>query len=472
MKTGTKIWIVVFLVSLVAGMLTSRYLFSSIVIIGNTISINFSTLAYVSLVFNLINIVSGNVLFFKFLRTRKLNTVLFLSTVPITLVFGAIMFGLFSINNLTNQSAIIVRTALNISTTNNNNYYWMILVGIIYLIVISVTFAVVTRPVKKIETVTKRLAYGEVKDKINIGGTKQFQEIESSLKKINDNYKIKDEVIKQTNAQYEKFVPKKLIKFLGKKSVLELELGSQVKKTATVLFCNIKSSAFITKTLSLEENFNCVNSYINVVSPIIRKFGGFVDKYLENGILSVFTTPQSAITCAINISRAIKQKNLTQDMPNLDVGLIIHTDEVIFGVVGDEERKVPTLVTNTLNIMAEIDKINQAFGTNMLITKNTLNFLPTSFKLSYRYVGEVEAQGITQSVFECLEVYERQKREKLVKHHLEFENGVRAFQNGNYLQAKKIFEKVYRQEKDDKPCYVYYNKSSENLGKLPLNVHE
>ena len=220
MKTGTKIWIVVFLVSLVAGMLTSRYLFSSIVIIGNTISINFSTLAYVSLVFNLINIVSGNVLFFKFLRTRKLNTVLFLSTVPITLVFGAIMFGLFSINNLTNQSAIIVRTALNISTTNNNNYYWMILVGIIYLIVISVTFAVVTRPVKKIETVTKRLAYGEVKDKINIGGTKQFQEIESSLKKINDNYKIKDEVIKQTNAQYEKFVPKKLIKFLGKKSVL------------------------------------------------------------------------------------------------------------------------------------------------------------------------------------------------------------------------------------------------------------
>ncbi len=472
MKTNTKIWIVVFLVSLVGGAVTSSYLFSGISIINGRIVFDISTLGWVCIAFNVLNLISGNVLFFKFLKTRKLSTVLFLSTVPVTLVFGGLMFGLFSINNYSNSPAVFVRTALNITTTNNNNYYWIILLAIVYLIILAITFMIATRPIKKIETVTKRLAYGEVKDKINIGGTKQFQEIESSLKKINENYKIKDEVIKQTSIEYEKFVPKKLIKFLGKKSIIELEVGSQVKKTATLLYCNIKSGGIVSKTLSLEDNFNYVNSYLNVVTPIIRKFGGFVDKYLENGLLSVFISPQSAITCAINISRAIKQKNLSEDMPKLEVGLIVHTDEIIFGVVGDDQRKAPTIVTNSMELFSKLDEINETFGSIMLVTKNTLNTLPTTFKLAYRYIGEVDIEGTEQSVFECLEVFARQKREKLYKHHLEFENGVRAYQKGNFEQAKQIFEKVYRQEKDDKPCYVYFNKSTEKLGRLPLNAHE
>ena len=472
MKTNTKIWIVVFLVSLVGGAVTSSYLFSGISIINGRIVFDISTLGWVCIAFNVLNLISGNVLFFKFLKTRKLSTVLFLSTVPVTLVFGGLMFGLFSINNYSNSPAVFVRTALNITTTNNNNYYWIILLAIVYLIILAITFMIATRPIKKIEAVTRRLAYGEVKDRINIGGTKQFQEIESSLKKINENYKIKDEVIKQTSIEYEKFVPKKLIKFLGKKSIIELEVGSQVKKTATILYCNIKSGGIVSKTLSLEDNFNYVNSYLNIVTPIIRKFGGFVDKYLENGLLSVFISSQSAITCAINISRAIKQKNLSEDMPKLEVGLIVHTDEIIFGVVGDDQRKAPTIVTNSMELFSKLDEINETFGSIMLVTKNTLNTLPTTFKLAYRYIGEVDIEGTEQSVFECLEVFARQKREKLYKHHLEFENGVRAYQKGNFEQAKQIFEKVYRQEKDDKPCYVYFNKSTEKLGRLPLNAHE
>ena len=60
----------------------------------------------------------------------------------------------------------------------------------------------------------------------------------------------------------------------------------------------------------------------------------------------------------------------------------------------------------------------------------------------------------------------------LDKYHIEFENGVRAFVNGKYEQAKDIFETVYHKEKDDKVCYVYYNKCCENLGNKMLNLHE
>ena len=60
----------------------------------------------------------------------------------------------------------------------------------------------------------------------------------------------------------------------------------------------------------------------------------------------------------------------------------------------------------------------------------------------------------------------------LKKFHTEFENGVRDYINGKFDQAKDIFEKVYKKEKDDKICYVYYNKCCESMGNHPLNLHE
>lgn len=474
MKTNTKVLIVIFIVSLVGGSLTSIYLFSAISLLPSGIEVNMTTPAWVCLGFNIINAISGNILYFKFLKTRKINSMIFFATMPTTLVFGALTFVLASINNYNNQTITFVRTALNISSTNYNNYYWLGVVAIVYLIVFFVTISILTKPVKKIEYITKRLAYGEVNDKIDIGGNKQFLEIGNSLNKINENYKRKDEVIKQTNLEYEKFVPKQLVRFLGKKSVLELEIGSQVKKTATILFCNIRNSNLVTKTLSLEENFNYVNSYLNVVSPIIRKNGGFVDKYLDDGLLSVFVSTQGALNCAINLVKAVNQKNLEiKNMPSLEIGIGIHTGEVIFGVVGDDVRKAPTLISNSMHIMQKIDEVNKALGSCMTLTKQTLNELPTSYKFSYRYIGNINTQNDGEvSLFECLDVYSRQKREKLQKHHIEFENGVRAFVNGKFEDAKAIFEKVYKQEKDDKVCYYYYNKSSENLGRLPINMHE
>ena len=475
MKTNTKIYIVIFLISLVGGSLTSRYLFSAISISQYGIQFNMNTWAWVCVVFNILNLVSGNILYFKFLKTRKFNSMLFFATVPLTLIFGVCTYFLATINNLKSQTFTLIKSVLKISNTNYNNYYWLAVITIIYLIILFVTFSLLSNPVKKIEKATKKLSFGELKDKITIGGNKQFLEIENSLNKINDNYKKKDDFIKQTNLEYEKFVPKPLIRFLGKKNVLELEIGSQVKKTATLLFCNLRNSQVVSETLSLEENFNFINSYLNVVSPIIKKNGGFVDRYQEDGLVAVFVSAKNAVSCGIQIVKTINQKNLeSKNVPSIDVGIGIHTDEMIFGVVGDETRKTPTIISNSVNVSSKLDEVNKKYGSIMVLSKNTLNELPTNFAFLYRYIGNLNIADNKDiiSVFECLDVYPRQKREKLNKYHNEFENGVREYVNGKFSVAKDIFEKVYSKEKDDKVCYVYYNNCVENLGRRPLNMHE
>ena len=473
MKTSTKVWSVIFIVSLIGGLLLSRYIFAGIIISGG-ITFNFSTLAIVGLVFNAINIISGTVLFAKFLRSQPFNRVLFFSTLPMTLTFATIGYLILNINSYNGKTAEFVRTTLQINSGNINNYLWLGLVVILYIVVLFLTYHFTCKPLKKVEKAVYRLSGGNIASDIKIGGSRQFVEIEHSLNKINENFKEKENILEKTNSEYEKFVPKQFLKFLGKNSVLELELGNQVQKKVTTMYVDIHNSTNISTTLSLEENFNYINSYLNVVSPIIRKYGGFVDKYLGDGILAVFIKPQNALDCSSAIVKAVDAKNKTsKNQPNLDVYISIHTGEVVFGVVGEEERKSPTIISDTVNLVSKMQEFNKYFGSQIIFSKSALNSLKIDYPLSYRYVGTLTLGDKEYlSLFESLECYSKKTREKMEENKTTFEQGVRYFNLGKCHQAKEQFAKVLKAVREDKVAYMYFNKCEQAVcGEAPLRLN-
>jgi class 3 adenylate cyclase len=246
--------------------------------------------------------------------------------------------------------------------------------------------------------------------------------------------------------------------------VEELELGRQVKKMATVMFCDLKSVS-ASKTLSLEENFNYINSYLKVVAPLIARYDGFVDKHFGDGMLAVFARPQSAIECANAVLRAIEIKNKNQkDLPAIDARISINTGEVVFGIGTEEENKMPTIVSNVVSLVSKMDEINLYIGTKLLISKQTINNIPENFHFNYRYTGELSLDDDkTLSLFESLENYPKNRREKLKKYKNKFEEGVHFYNEKDYQKAKESFAYVLRFVPDDKPTYVYFNKSVEKL---------
>lgn len=463
MRTSTKVLMIFFIITLVGVILTSTFIFSAITINAGRLYFNFNIVSYIALGLFLLNITFAAILYVKFLNSQKLTFKLFFSVVPITLVFAISTFFLATINSYNNSTVVAVKQVLQISNNNINNYLWILLLVCIYLLVVFLIFKVITNPLKKIEVAIERLSDGNVSDRISLGGGKQFLKIEYDLNKINDNYKRKETIIKQTNLEYEKYIPKQFIKFLGKNSILELEVGSQVQKEVTTMFCDIRNSTQVSTSLSLEENFNYINSYLNVVSPIIRKYNGYIDKYLGDGIMAIFTRSRQAYDCALAIIKAIQEKNIADvSMPKLDVGVSLNTGDVVFGVVGDETRKSITVISDSVNFTAKIGEVNKVFGSLVTFSKTTLNSLSSNININYRYIGNLMFDNKEYiSVFESLDVYPRTKREKLIANKLEFEQGVRAYVNGKFAQAKDIFQKVYKKEKDDKVCFVFYNKSSE-----------
>lgn len=472
MKTNTKVWLIIFIVTTVFSLLLTKPVSDGFVW-GEQLSFNFSFLGYVGLVFVVLSNIAGFILFLKFIKSQPFNRMLFFSTVPLTLSVFAICYVLLTINNYQNAPVQYVRQVLNVNTTNSNNYLWIGVVGLVYLALLFVNFLIACKPLKRVEKAVYRLGNGRVASDIEIGGSKDFVEIEHSLNKINTTFKEKENLIQKTNLEYEKFVPKQFLKFLGKSSILELELGNQVKKEVTTMFVDIHNSTNMSTTLSLEENFNYINSYLNVVSPLIRKFGGYVDKYLGDGILAVFIKPQSALECSTAISKIVDSKNLSNKMqPSLDVYISINTGEVVFGIVGEEERKSPTIISDTVNLVSKMEEFNKYFGSKIIFSKRTLNSLKLDYPLSYRYVGSLTLGDKEYlSLFESLECYPKKIREKLEDHKTTFEQAVRFFNLNKCHQAKELFQKILKYAREDKVAYMYFNKCEQNVcGDAPLRL--
>ena len=66
---------------------------------------------------------------------------------------------------------------------------------------------------------------------------------------------------------YGKFVPHEFLRLLEKGSILDVKLGDQTQKDMTVLFSDIRSFTTLSESMTPEENFNFINSYLRRMGP-------------------------------------------------------------------------------------------------------------------------------------------------------------------------------------------------------------
>lgn len=467
MKTSTKILTILAVVTVIPTIFLFKYLLDAIIPTGESFLLSMTPLSWVALAFLVASTIFVGILFFKLVQKQRLASALFLTIVPLTLVYGVFVAYVSSINEMTDITAQSIKTMMKISPGEQSQsaMLWVGLATVVYLLLLFVIIISLCSPLTKVEKVTKNLGDGRLKtDDFKVGGVKQFREIENSLNKINFQYKQRENKLKETDLQKHKNLSKQFFRFLGEEKVAELELGKRVKKTATLLLCDLECEKAKGKTLSLEENFNYINSYLKVVYPIIKRFNGFVDKFLGDGVLAVFSEPQEAILCAHALVKAIEVKNKGQkELLPIGTRIVVDTSEVVFGIVGENDQKEPQIVSNVLDNLKKMQETNAYIGTKMLVSKQALNALPQNFEFDYRYTGVLEVDDKKIPLYESLETFGKRKKEKILKLKNNFEAGVRAYHQKKFKQAKQEFESVLHYMPDDTPAYVYFNKTLEKF---------
>lgn len=269
------------------------------------------------------------------------------------------------------------------------------------------------------------------------------------------------------NESYERFVPREFLSLLRKENIIETQLGDQVQQEMTVMFSDIRAFTRLSESMSPQENFNFINSYLKRVSPIIRQHDGLIDKYLGDGIMALFpSSADDAIQAAIAILDEVRVYNHHRErcgyMP-ISVGIGMHTGRLMLGIIGEEKRMQGTVIADVVNVTARLEGLTKKYGASIIVSEQLLQRVARRDAYHVRFVDKVQVNGKREplSVFDVFDGDPDPIKQMKQQTQTNFAAGLRHYYARNFAQAIECFEAVLAQYPQDKAAQLYIERATD-----------
>ncbi|MDX1511963.1 MAG: adenylate/guanylate cyclase domain-containing protein [Nitriliruptorales bacterium] len=157
-----------------------------------------------------------------------------------------------------------------------------------------------------------------------------------------------------------------------------LEQGDETfrgeRRDVTVMFVDVRDFTPFAEANSAEDAVTRLNGLFQIVVPITLENGGHVNKYLGDGAMVVFGTPEPVEDHADrSVAAAIAMQQAVRDRfgEELRVGIGINTGPVIAGTIGGGGKLEFTLIGDTVNVAARVEQFTKQTGDAILVTEAT-----------------------------------------------------------------------------------------------------
>ena len=257
------------------------------------------------------------------------------------------------------------------------------------------------------------------------------------------------------STSFARFVPQEFLHFLGRESILDVDLGDSVQKEMSILFSDIRGFTTISEKMSTDATFRFINRYLMQMEPPIRNNQGFIDKYIGDAVMAIFpNSPAHAVKSAIEMQKEVKGFNQTAEF-HIKIGIGIHYGNMMLGAIGGELRMDGTVISDAVNLAARLEGLTKLFQAFILVSGEVLEKCDGRF-LS-RHLGRVQVKGKSRAVevFEILDADPDTLREKKLATKVDFEQAIGLYQSRNFVEAGKLFAAVIAASSDDPVAALY-----------------
>jgi class 3 adenylate cyclase len=169
------------------------------------------------------------------------------------------------------------------------------------------------------------------------------------------------------------------------------------RRQLTVMFCDLVGSTALSARLDPEDLRAVIGAYHRCVAAVVERAGGFVARYLGDGVLAYFGYPRAdehgaerAVRAGLGLVEAVPRLH-TAARASLQVRVGIATGLV---VVGDLVGGDPDVVGETPNLAARLQAV--AATNTVVIAASTLGL--TGGLFDYEDLGPVEVKGLAAPV--------------------------------------------------------------------------
>jgi len=169
------------------------------------------------------------------------------------------------------------------------------------------------------------------------------------------------------------FSPKVRQRLLERAGRGRLTLGGE-RSEVSILFSDIRGFTRMSATMEPDDVVDMLNAYFAALVEAIFRCEGTVDKFIGDAILAVFGSPDpdpehhhQALHAALAMQEAVQKLNAARkerNQPTCEIGIGVHSGDVLHGFVGTQERLEFTVVGDAVN---RASRFCAAAGANEII---------------------------------------------------------------------------------------------------------
>jgi class 3 adenylate cyclase len=171
------------------------------------------------------------------------------------------------------------------------------------------------------------------------------------------------------------------------------------RRQVTVMFSDLVGSTALSARMDPEDLREVISAYQKCVAETVQRFGGFVAKYMGDGVLVYFGYPQAheddaerAVRAGLELVAAVsglKMPAALQTRVGIATGLVVVGD-----LIGSGASQEPTIVGETPNLAARLQGV--AEPNSVVIAESTRKLVGNLFELDD--LGAQELKGIVGPV--------------------------------------------------------------------------
>ncbi|MCR9145210.1 MAG: AAA family ATPase [bacterium] len=247
---------------------------------------------------------------------------------------------------------------------------------------------------------------------------------------------------------FARFLPNQFLEFLEKRDVREVELGDSVAQDMIVLFSDIRDFTTLSESMNANDNFRFLNSYFKRMEPAILRNQGFIDKFIGDAIMALFSySPKNALIAAIDMRSelsAFNRHRLISGLAPLEVGIGLHAGDVMLGTVGSSNRMETTVIGDTVNLASRVESLTKRYSAPILLTGELYQKIKDPASLELREIDSVRVKGKTRPVviYELYGADSQESRDQKNACLEAFAEALAEYRAGRFAQAQGGFARV------------------------------
>ena len=178
------------------------------------------------------------------------------------------------------------------------------------------------------------------------------------------------------------------------------------KMEVTALFADLAGFTALAEKLPADVLLRVLNGYFERMTAAIREHRGHVAALIGDGMLALFGALEpnpwqtsDAARAALAMRRALADYNAelrAEGLPELIVGVGLHRDVGVGGLVGSRDRMEFAIVGRTVNIASRVQDLTRDHRADVILTEAVAGELDPRFRL--RELPRSEVKGVDEAL--------------------------------------------------------------------------